>query len=162
MKYKNGSSIYQQNIALCRRFDNNSIFIDVFKFARPTREVLSTRHIWYDWRQPKHNFLLMKTPQRSRKIGDGGKFYFRTIWRWHLILKLIWRLLYVCVTAWINVKVQKDNLVSWWFHKTIGWKFISCNCAADAKSVILHTAVMSASSYLITGHHSNKTLMFIF
>ena len=42
------------------------------KFARPTREVLSTRHIWYDRRQSRHNFLLMKNPQWSRKIENGG------------------------------------------------------------------------------------------
>ena len=30
-------------------------------------------HIWYhDWRQPKHNFLLMKNPQWSRKTENGG------------------------------------------------------------------------------------------
>ena len=41
-----------------------------FKYtkARPTREVLSTRHIWYDWRQPKHNFLLMKNPNGRVKL----------------------------------------------------------------------------------------------
>ena len=41
---------------------------------KPTREVLSTRHIWYDWRQPEHNFLLMKNSQWSRKIENGGNF----------------------------------------------------------------------------------------
>ena len=45
------------------------------KSFRPTREVLSTHHIWYDWRQPKHSFLLMKNSQWSRKIENGGNMH---------------------------------------------------------------------------------------
>ena len=51
------------------------------KFAKPTREVLLACHIWYDWRQPKHNFLLMKNPQWSHKIENGGnKQQERALW----------------------------------------------------------------------------------
>ena len=39
--------------------DNDRYFKNTKSFG-PTREVLSTHHIWYDWRQPKHSFLLMK------------------------------------------------------------------------------------------------------
>ena len=46
--------------------------LQVFKTDKRS---LSTRHIWYDWRQLKHNFLLMKNLQWSRKIENGGNRY---------------------------------------------------------------------------------------
>ena len=46
----------------------------------------------YDWRQPKHNFLMMKNPQLSRKIENGGKV------RRKIIIKIKLDILYTLCT----------------------------------------------------------------
>ena len=63
------SGKYQHN-QLCER--QKTFYAICVVDGLPNRKEKFWRHIWYDWRQSKRNFLLMKNPQWSRKIKNGG------------------------------------------------------------------------------------------